>query len=292
MSMGKRLDLAPGCCGEMRRSGDIAHDTEALRARIKEEGYLLLPGLLNRDEVLAARQEMISRLKREGLLDPDAPDMKAVVKPGTQMQFRPDLARDNEPLHKVLYSGPMMEFFTRFLGGPVRHFDYTWIRCVAPGHGTPPHYDIVYMGRGTKRLYTAWTPLGDVGYVEGGLMLLEGSNKHERLKKTYGTKDVDSYCVNRPDSARQARGNNGWLSSDPAELRRGMKGRWLTSEFKAGDVVIFEMYLVHGGLDNHSKSFRLSTDSRYQLASEPVDERWVGENPPGHGPNGKRGKIC
>jgi len=56
--------------------------------------------------------------------------------------------------------------------------------------------------------------------------------------------------------------------------------------------LIFDMYLVHGGLDNRSQRFRLSSDSRYQLASEPVDERWVGADPPGHGPNSKRGKIC
>jgi len=29
---------------------------------------------------------------------------------------------------------------------------------------------------------------------------------------------------------------------------------------------------------------RISTDTRYQLASEPADERWSGEEPIGHGP--------
>jgi hypothetical protein len=52
------------------------------------------------------------------------------------------------------------------------------------------------------------------------------------------------------------------------------------------------MDLVHGGLDNRSHRLRLSSDSRYQLASEPIDERWVGENPPGHGSAGKRGRVC
>ena len=31
---------------------------------------------------------------------------------------------------------------------------------------------------------------------------------------------------------------------------------------------------------------------RYQRASEPIDERWVGANPPGHALAGKRGRIC
>ena len=33
-------------------------------------------------------------------------------------------------------------------------------------------------------------------------------------------------------------------------------------------------------------------DSRYQLSSEPIDERWVGERPDGHGPGGKKAMIC
>ena len=52
------------------------------------------------------------------------------------------------------------------------------------------------------------------------------------------------------------------------------------------------MYTMHASTDNHSRAFRLSTDTRYQLASEPVDERWIGENPIAHGPAGKRGFIC
>lgn len=37
---------------------------------------------------------------------------------------------------------------------------------------------------------------------------------------------------------------------------------------------------------------RLSTDTRYQLASDPVDERWIGEEPTAHGPKAKKGIIC
>ena len=45
------------------------------------------------------------------------------------------------------------------------------------------------------------------------------------------------------------------------------------------------MFMLHGSLDNRSKlgRVRLSSDARYQLASDPIDERWVGENPVAHG---------
>ena len=66
----------------------------------------------------------------------------------------------------------------------------------------------------------------------------------------------------------------------------------MTADFKAGDVLVFGMATVHASLDNQSDRCRLSSDSRYQLASEPVDERWIGANPIAHGPAGKKGKAC
>jgi hypothetical protein len=59
-----------------------------------------------------------------------------------------------------------------------------------------------------------------------------------------------------------------------------------------GDLLTFSVYTVHGSLDNQSNEIRLSSDSRYQLADEPMDERWVGENPPGHGGDSIKKLIC
>jgi len=52
------------------------------------------------------------------------------------------------------------------------------------------------------------------------------------------------------------------------------------------------MQTIPSSLDNQSPYFRISSDSRYQLATEPADERWIGPNPVGHSDAGKRGKIC
>jgi hypothetical protein len=50
-----------------------------------------------------------------------------------------------------------------------------------------------------------------------------------------------------------------------------------------GEVLVFSMFPVHASLDNRSKQIRLSSDSRYQPAGLPTDERWIGANPIGHG---------
>ena len=278
----------------LRDSTEILNDVPALQQRMSQDGYLFLPGLLNKEWVLDARRSITDVLKAEGCLDPAFPSIESIAQPNKNPGWRPELTR-NPAVIRLLYSGAMMNFFAAFLAGEVRHFDFTWLRTVMPGRGTNPHCDIVYMGRGTHNLYTAWTPLGDVPFEQGGLMVLEGSNNHQRLKQTYGQTDVDSFCSNRQGRAGQdfwARKGGGSLGSNPNQIRRSIGGQWRTAEFKSGDVLIFSMFTIHCSADNHSNRVRLSTDSRYQLASEPVDERWVGENPIAHGKDGKRGRIC
>lgn len=300
--LGRRVDTSPGKLGELRSSIDLLDRPEALARRMAEDGYLFMPGLLVRDEVLAAREEVLRRLDVAGYIDRSHPLLDAIPAPGIKDGFVPKLAVDNEPLERIIFHGPMMSFYERFLGGPIRHFDYVWLRAKRPGitDATPPHYDVVYMGRGTKKLYTSWTPLEDVPMERGGLMVLEGSHLLEHVKSTYGQLDVDSYCANKQEAKAietgekqwEDRVHNGHYSRDALAVREELGGRWLTADFRAGDVLLFCMFLMHASTDNHGRGFRLSTDTRYQLASEPVDERWIGKNPPAHGPVGKRGMIC
>ncbi|MDX1931288.1 MAG: phytanoyl-CoA dioxygenase family protein [Capsulimonadales bacterium] len=306
---GQSLDTQPDAFGFLRDSADIVGDVDALRGRFLADGYLYLPGLLDRAEVREARRSVLERAREEGLLDPDSPAEDGLLKPGVNPYFRPEYTRDNPCLRRILYEGPMMAFFARFLGGEVRHFDYTWLRAVGPGPGTAPHCDIVYMGRGTRNLFTAWTPLGDIPLTVGGLMILENSHRRTDLTGAYLEQDVDSYCENGPNAEAVRDGKLYWehwqrwqepgagwdgaFSHDPPELRTQFGGRWLTSgEYRMGDVLIFGMATLHASIDNTTNILRLSTDTRYQRADEPVDERWIGDRPIAHGIAGKKGRIC
>ena len=294
----RELDLSSEKFGYLESSANLVGNPLALRARMEDEGYLFLPGLLNRDDVLAARRTCAERLAAKGLLDESRDIMDCIAKPGAQIAFMPELAKGNAELMKVIYDGPMMALYRDLIGDEVLHFDYTWFRAVAPGRGTPPHMDVVYMGRGTKRLYTSWTPIGDVPIEVGGLLMLERSHKHDRLNKGYGNKDVDTFCENRRDAGFKDMGGGGniraggALSDNAVLLRDRLGGRWLTADYKAGDVLIFSVFTVHASLDNQGGCIRLSSDTRYQSASEPADHRWIGPNPIAHGPEVKRGMIC
>lgn len=294
-ALGQELDTSPEAFGELESSLAIIDDGAALRAKMQEDGYLFLPGYLHREEVLAARDEVAARLQAEGALDPAFAPERLILREGAEIGFRADLTHDNAPLLRVLYSGPMMELFRRFFGGEVLHFDYTWFRAMPPGRSTPPHMDVVYMGRGTHDLLTAWTPVSDIPLDVGGLMILEKSHRHERINNNYGQRDVDQFCANKESSVRGERKrvtSHGWLSKNPVKLRENLGGRWLTAQYRAGDLLVFTVKTIHASIENASSQIRLSSDSRYQRKGEAVDERWIGEKPTAHGPESKRGMIC
>ena len=273
VKMGQR-ELEPGgkYLGWLREANDLLEDPAALHARMEEDGYLLIRGVQEGTRVQAARRVVLENLDANEQLDRASPLMEGVAKEGARGQFlggRKEITR--EPDFLALVESPqIMGLFEHFLGGPVLTYDYKWLRAIGPGSNSGAHYDIVYMGRGTQNVYTTWTPLGDVPLDMGPLVLLVGSHRFERMRETYGGMDVDRDHV------------TGSFSNDPVEVMDRHGGQWQTSTFKAGDVLIFGMFTMHGSLNNVSNRFRLSTDTRYQLASEPVDERWMGEDPIAH----------
>ena len=300
---GRPLDVSPGRFGALRASTDALDDFGELRRRFEADGYLYLPGMLERETLLAARRRMLEDLAQMSFVDSDFPLMDGVAsrEAAVSALSMQGLAKNNEPLRQALFSGRMIGFYERFLGGPVRHLDFTWCRVKTSGSetATSPHYDIVFMGRGTSNLYTSWTPLGDIPRQMGGLMILENSHRQEKIKSSYGRIDVDVYCTNAPDATEIETGQKRWHHADTGQYAKDavavgldLKSRWLTTDYQLGDLLVFGMYTMHASMDNHTNRLRLSTDTRYQLASEPVDERWIGEEPIAHGPEAKKGIIC
>ena len=308
---GRPLDMSG--VGPLRSSIEALGDRDELHRRMAADGYLFLPGYLDRGEVAAARTSALKRIAASGIFQEGTPLDEGRFKPGTRMRSAQDVPIDNPEIDRLLYSGRMIEFYEFFLGGPVAHFDYTWFRAKTQGEAvaTEPHCDIVFMSRGTSNLYTSWTPLDDIPFKMGGLMLLEGSHLQEELKATYGQADVNLYCENSGEGAEiiaAARAENreltgeernrilwttlGPYGKDPVDARADLGGRWLTADYRMGDLLVFTMYTMHAAHDNQTDRLRISTDSRYQLASEPIDSRWVGDPPPGNGIGHHRGTIC
>ena len=292
-SHGKELNNV----GSLRDSSDAANNYGELRNRLKADGYLFMRGYLDREEVLSVRSEISKEMSKRGLLDFRYFLNELKCRKDETVKFIPDIAKGCEKLQRLLYSGRLINFYENLYDEPIKHYDYTWLRAMPRGKGTNPHTDLPYMGRGTHNHMTCWVPYGDISYDLGGLAILEKSQERMDLLEKYVFRDVDSYCENNPREKTNADQGKwtftGTLSKNPKQLAEKFDRRWLTAEFRAGDFLTFNMFTVHAAMDNQSNDeYRLSSDSRYQRASEPIDERWIGHDPAGHTLAGKRGRIC
>lgn len=300
---GRPIDTSDRRFGELRASSMDSETADELRRRMADEGYLYLPGALDSEEVLACRRLIVEKLTAEGALDPAYPPMEAVPAPGSSTTSdRADLADRDPNIRRLLFDGLALRLFEELFDEPVLHFDRVWLRTKGrdTAVGTAPHCDVVFMGRGTDRLLTMWIPYGDTPTELGGLMVLEESIHRSDVLNPYWDLDVDRYCTNLPEAHEIESGrklwedakNRGVYSEDPRAVQTELGGRWLTTDYTAGDVVVFPIRTMHAALDNQTDRLRISSDTRYQPASEPADDRWIGPEYAGHGPAAKIGDIC
>ena len=160
------------------------------RGRVPLFAWLSGPGLGPQSQRERYRKARCRRAHGPGRTPPTRPWR---IRPG--LKFKPDLAHDNEPLHRLLYGGRMMEFYERFLGGPVRHYDFTWMRAVAPGYGTHPR---------RHRLHGAWYPRPVHRLDPTGRHRLPARRPDDpggiapppAPARRYLARDVDTYCEN------------------------------------------------------------------------------------------------
>ena len=247
--------------------------------RLAEDGYLYLPQALGRERVMAARKEMLSRVSNvsKQLLLPDGrlnPKGLGTRDPLWSKAWHvQNVLVGNDALNAVLFGGQMMQIYGALFSEAATHLDYRWLRVKEPGstHPTPPHCDLVYMGRGSQRLFTSWTPFSDHGFETGGLVLLEGSHRaatagaaairegdmsavedYELTLGRYVLSDVDSHCDDAESVAIVQAAKNA--------------GRELTTEEKA---TIAQL----GG--DGSKMFAMGDDAQDAQRRIGIGGRWL-----------------
>ena len=275
----RELNYPSAELGELRDSNALLGHAPALHARMAEDGYLLLRGLIDRDKVLQARSTVMAHMAAQEALTPGTPVLEGVMPKGGRsvpMMGRKGIAHHADML-AVLEGDELYNFFATYFGEPALTFNYKWLRAVGNEQYTGAHYDYVYMGQGSPNLHTVWIPFGDAEVHQGTLAMCVGSHRlpaFEKLKQTYGRMDVDRDHT------------EGWFTKDPMEIVEKFGGQWATTSYRAGDVILFGMHTMHASTTNLTNRFRLSCDIRFQPASEPADKRWVGEEGTGHTAHG------
>jgi ectoine hydroxylase-related dioxygenase (phytanoyl-CoA dioxygenase family) len=280
----QQREIPPDLIGPLREyDGDLL-DQQGLAATVADNGYLLLRDVLDRDQVLSARGEVMQRLADVGEIRVPAIEGIATGVSGRDEQqlgtFWAEVS--NGPvLRQATHGSRIVELISTLLGQPARPHDLVYLRPMAPGPGTRLHYDFPFFAGFSDQIHTAWIPLGDVPVEDGGLVVMEKSNQFDDLIDPIRQLD---YQQARDNETIQAAAYEKQNDQHPVDMAKDRGTRLLTTDFRAGDLLVFNMFLLHGSLDNLSPQgrVRLSCDVRYQPAADPYDDpRYFGAQPSG-----------
>ncbi|XP_071950965.1 uncharacterized protein [Antedon mediterranea] len=258
-------------------SSHLLGDGNAMRRLLETDGYLLIRGLHDRDEVLGARLRVLEHIQNSGedQLNRTYTLEEGVLNHDCRAGCVPFMEGANnltqcEAVKRVIEGRRAVDFFRTLFQEEPRTFDYKWLRAMYSEGFTGAHVDNVYMGRGTNQLLTMWTPFDDVNIEKGTLAICESSHRlpsFSHFQETYGSFDVEEGGLE----------GSGWFTNDPLEITQQFGGQWRTSDFQAGDALIFTMRTVHMSTVNTTHYARISCDTRWLPASHQPDPRYVGE---------------
>ncbi|WJH36885.1 hypothetical protein N6H14_14985 [Paenibacillus sp. CC-CFT747] len=89
----RELELGGPHLEELRDSNDIMHDVAALRQRIADDGYLLLRGFHDREQVRKARLAVLRKMDKMGKLERDTLLEEGFMADGSKTLFSGERTR-------------------------------------------------------------------------------------------------------------------------------------------------------------------------------------------------------
>lgn len=257
---------------------------EELRARYAADGYLLLRGLIPREDVLQAREAYFLSLAHTGVLKPGSEPVEGRFDDARSAKDYPGLGAGQDtggangrpgssetaaafidaaykqhtaPWYwsedgKGFAQHPALRgFVERFSGwGPEKTTPVkrSLLRNNTPGNkAIGVHYDQTFMRYGEPTSVTAWVPIGDVNLEGGGLIYLEDGEKLGAEIEEEFTRKAKAAGMTDEETRYAFNANmleTGFLCDGPREFGRKYGKRWLVSAYEAGDVVLHRAHAV------------------------------------------------
>ena len=146
--------------GELRDCNAVMDSASGLHQQIASDGYLLVRRLIEPQKVATARRAILEYADssgKENVFKPGTDIMDAFAGDGSPGRTMGTPAVTHHPAVRAVLEGEeLFNFFRNFFQGDTRTFDYKWLRFIRPTIWSGPHFDVVYMGRGSKQLHTCW----------------------------------------------------------------------------------------------------------------------------------------
>ena len=248
---------------ELRVSNDAMNDSEELRHRISEEGYLFFKKLQDPDKLWALRREMLTTMQEGGWLVAGTDPMDGIADISTQCTEGDPEYTDVyhevyrlQAFHRSGHWHEVVDMVEKIVGREVLPHPQKIARLWFPkytAHTTPIHQDFVHF-QGNFQTYTCWAPVGDCPIELGGLAVLPGSHKVNKVMEHHFSLGAGSLCVNEDE----------------------LSGEWHSTNYEVGDTLIFPALTIHKALPNLTEDrLRVSLDNRYQAVDDPIAEHML-----------------
>jgi phytanoyl-CoA hydroxylase len=276
---------------------------DEIRRRYYEDGYVFIKGLMPRRDILNFRRLFFEYIASTGVVvegneeEGIFPLDKAVsdyahpsdtTKKSACEDQRSDLWGKIDDAHALpeyleLNKHPvLLNFIKTFTEweSPVL-YKRSVLRPYFPGGGmTPPHYDQLFLRGGDPGFLTAWLPLGDIELRGGGLIYLENSMPIGIKMEENWAKEADILPPEEKVSAYNKIMTDGArCAKDASELSDSTQRKWMVTNYKAGDVIFHQSFMIHGSSQNQDPNnrIRLGTDIRYTDGKKKIDQRWMND---------------
>ena len=245
---------------KLKTSNDALNEPEELRRRLAEEGYLYLRRIQDPEKLLVLRREVMEALMRVGWLAEGTDPMDGIARLDAQCTEGDPEYIDGyhqvyrlQSFHESAHQPEVLEVMAKAIGSEALPHPKKIARLWFPQyleHTTPMHQDFVHF-QGSLETLTFWSPIGDCPIELGGLALVPGSHKIDRVMDHHFSLGA------------------GGLAIEESEL----DGEWHSTDYELGDVLIFPSLTVHRALPNYTKDrLRISLDNRYQSLDVPISE--------------------
>lgn len=274
---------------------------EEIRRQFELDGYVLVKGLLPREDVLSVRRKYFEFFSPTGMCK-EGEELQGTFSGKNHDEFIgvgagsfPALQRPKDmslylqlvekshflPEYLALCHHPALdEFVKRFTGwsSPVL-LRRTLLRANIPrAETTGIHYDRIFLRDGDPSFLTAWMPIGEIDPRGGGLMYLEDSKPIAQSMEERWQSEASDLPDNQRVSPYNVTMKEGAIcGKDVQEFAQRNERNWLFGNYEAGDVVFHDSFMIHASCTNFDPhdAIRLATDLRYCNPDKKVDQRWM-----------------
>lgn len=251
---------------ELRVSNDVILDAAELQTRLDDDGYLFFRRLLDPQRLLDVRKQMLTVMQAGGWLVAGTDPLDGIADPAARSTEGDPEYTDVyhkvyslESFHSIAHCRQVLDVLERVRGCEMMPQPQKVARLWFPKftqHTTPTHQDFVHF-QGTHDNLTCWSPIGDCPRELGGLAVLKGSHKVDRVLDHHFSLGAGSLHV------------------DPT-LYDDAGNEWHTTDFETGDTLIFPALTIHKALPNVTEDrLRVSLDNRYQRVGDPIAEHML-----------------